>query len=98
MEIEKLINELVNSEEYKKIEYRCLTIRKNTSFSMYYSSNQNEKIDKWMQPFYKLLLDKINQDNIDYNSLIYYTLDKDNTNGIYFTLLNRVVDDPMVIL
>lgn len=89
MEIEKLINESVNSEEYKKIEYKCLTIRKDTLFSMYYSSNQNKKIDKWMQPFYKLLLDKINQDNIDYNSLIYYILDKDNTNGIYFTLLNN---------
>lgn len=89
MEIEKIINELVNSEEYKKIEYRCLTIRKDTSFSMYYSSNQNKKIDKWMQPFYKLLLNTINQDNIDYNSLIYYMLDKDNIKVIYFTLLNN---------
>ena len=92
MEIEKIINELVNSEEYKKIEYRCLTIRKDTSFSKYYSFNQNKKIDKWMQPFYKLLLNKINQDNIDYNSLIYYMLDKDNINGIYFTLLNISID------
>lgn len=92
MNIEKIISELLNSNEYKEIEYKCLTIRKDTYFYLYYSPNQNKELEKWMQPFFKLILDKIEKENTDYNSLIYYMLDRDRTQGItylIFTLLNK---------
>lgn len=72
MKEEQFINTLLESVEFKSIEYKCLSIKKNMLFGIYYSADSNQKIDKWMEPFFDLILKKIESEKIDFNKLLCY--------------------------
>lgn len=84
--MEQLINELLISEEYQKIKYKCLSIKVSVPFYIYYQQNENKKIDKWAQPFFDLILNVLDKEKIDYNRLTYYMIDNDKYNEIRFFL------------
>ena len=87
--MEQLINELLISEEYQKIKYKCLTIKVSVPFYIYYSQDEKNKVDKWAQPFFDLILNVLNKEKIDYNRLTYYMIDNDKHNEIRFDDINE---------
>lgn len=83
MEPELFLLEMSESEECKKIEYKCLSIR--MPIGLYYSMKQERGIiEPFMIPFRNYIIEKISEQSINVNELLKYMIENDKSNSSLF--------------
>lgn len=83
MEPELFLLEMSESEECKKIEYKCLSIK--MLIGLYYSmKSERGCIDPFMIPFRNYIISKINEKNIDVDKLLKYMIEHDKSSCSLF--------------